>query len=214
VEDDMIIVNLKAYSNAVGEKSEDVMEACRRASEVTGKRVVVAPQPEDLLRAEDVEVFAQHVDGVNPGSHTGSVLARGLKEAGATGTLINHSERRLQDRDIEASVNAAKSLGLETIVCAQSPDDCEKYSRFDPDYIAFEPPELIGGDNPVSEAKPGLIQEAVERTEADVLTGAGIKSKKDVEKSIELGCEGVLVASGVVKANDKYAEVKELCEGL
>ncbi|AOV95462.1 hypothetical protein AQV86_01500 [Nanohaloarchaea archaeon SG9] len=210
----MIIVNLKAYSNAVGEKSEDVMEACRRASEVTGKRVVVAPQPEDLLRAEDVEVFAQHVDGVNPGSHTGSVLARGLKEAGATGTLINHSERRLQDRDIEASVNAAKSLGLETIVCAQSPDDCEKYSRFDPDYIAFEPPELIGGDNPVSEAKPGLIQEAVERTEADVLTGAGIKSKKDVEKSIELGCEGVLVASGVVKANDKYAEVKELCEGL
>jgi len=210
----MIVVNLKAYSNAVGEKSEDVMEACRRASEVTGKRVVVAPQPEDLLRAEDVEVFAQHVDGVNPGSHTGSVLARGLKEAGATGTLINHSERRLQDRDIEASVNAAKSLGLETIVCAQSPDDCEKYSRFDPDYIAFEPPELIGGDNPVSEAKPGLIQEAVERTEADVLTGAGIKSKKDVEKSIELGCEGVLVASGVVKANDKYAEVKELCEGL
>jgi len=210
----MIVVNLKAYSNAVGEKSEDVMEACRRASEVTGERVVVAPQPEDLLRAEDVEVFAQHVDGVNPGSHTGSVLARGLKEAGATGTLINHSERRLQDRDIEASVNAAKSLGLKTIVCAQSPDDCEKYSRFDPDYIAFEPPELIGGDNPVSEAKPGLIQEAVERTEADVLTGAGIKSKKDVEKSIELGCEGVLVASGVVKANDKYAEVKELCEGL
>ena len=210
----MIVVNLKAYSNAVGEKSEDVMEACRRASEVTGERVVVAPQPEDLLRAEDVEVFSQHVDGVNPGSHTGSVLARGLKEAGATGTLINHSERRLQDRDIEASVNAAKSLGLETIVCAQSPDDCEKYSRFDPDYIAFEPPELIGGDNPVSEAKPGLIQEAVERTEADVLTGAGIKSKKDVEKSIELGCEGVLVASGVVKANDKYAEVKELCEGL
>ena len=210
----MIVVNLKAYSNAVGEKSEDVMEACRRASEVTGERVVVAPQPEDLLRAEDMEVFSQHVDGVNPGSHTGSVLARGVKEAGATGTLINHSEKRLQDRDIEASVNAAKSLGLETIVCAQSPDDCEKYSRFDPDYIAFEPPELIGGDNPVSEAKPGLIQEAVERAEVDVLTGAGIKSKKDVEKSIELGCEGVLVASGVVKANDKYAEVKELCEGL
>jgi triosephosphate isomerase len=111
-------------------------------------------------------------------------------------------------------VNAAKSLGLETIVCAQSPDECEKYSEFDPDYIAFEPPELIGGSNPVSEAKPGLIEEAVERSEVDVLTGAGIKSKKDVEKSIELGCRGVLVASGVVKANDIYGEVKELCEGL
>lgn len=210
----MIVVNFKAYSNAVGEKSEEIIEACRKASEDTGERVIVCPQPEDLLRAEDVDSFAQHIDGVNPGSHTGSVLARGVKEAGATGTLINHSENRLRDRAIEASVNAAKSLGLETIVCAQSPDECEKYSEFDPDYIAFEPPELIGGDNPVSEAKPGLIEDAVERSEVDVLTGAGIKSKNDVEKSIELGCEGVLVASGVVKANDIYGEVKELCEGL
>jgi triosephosphate isomerase len=210
----MIVVNFKAYSNAVGEKSKEIIEACRKASEDTGERVIVCPQPEDLMRAEDVESFAQHVDGVNPGSHTGSVLAKGVREAGATGTLINHSENRLRDRAIEASVNAAKSLGLETIVCAQSPDECEKYSEFDPDYIAFEPPELIGGSNPVSEAKPGLIEEAVERSEVDVLTGAGIKSKKDVEKSIELGCRGVLVASGVVKANDIYGEVKELCEGL
>lgn len=212
----MIVVNFKAYSNAIGEKSEEIIEACRKASEDTGERVIVCPQPEDLLRVEEGEAFAQHVDGVNPGSHTGSVLAKGVKEAGATGTLINHSEKRMRDRAIEASVNAAESLGLETIVCAQSPGECKKYSEFDPDYIAFEPPELIGGSNPVSEAKPGLIEEAVEKTEEGVetLTGAGIKSKKDVEKSIELGCEGVLVASGVVKANDIYGEVEELCEGL
>lgn len=212
----MIVVNFKAYGNAVGEKSEEIIEACRKASEDTGKRVIVTPQPEDLLRAEDVEAFAQHVDGVNPGSHTGSILAKGVKDAGASGTLINHSEKRLRDRSIEASINAAESQGLETIVCAQTPDECEKFSEFGPDYIAFEPPELIGGDNPVSEAKPELIEEAVERTAEGVktLTGAGIKSKKDVEKSIELGCEGVLVASGVVKANDIYGEVKDLCEGL
>lgn len=212
----MIVVNFKAYENAVGENSEEIIEACREASEDTGERVIVAPQPEDLFRVEDVEAFAQHVDGVEPGSHTGSILAKGVKDAGASGTLINHSENRLRDRAIEASVNAAKSLGLETIVCARSPEECGKYSEFQPDFIAFEPPELIGGDNPVSEAKPGLIEEAVERTEEGVetLTGAGIKSKEDVEKSVELGCEGVLVASGVVKAKDIYGEVKELCEGL
>lgn len=212
----MIVVNFKAYDKAVGEESEEIIEACHQASKDTGERVIVCPQPEDLLRVEDVEAFAQHVDGVNPGSHTGSILAKGVKDAGASGTLINHSENRLRDRTIEASVNAAKSLGLETIVCAQSPGECKKYSEFDPDYIAFEPPELIGGENPVSEAKPDLIKEAVENTEEGVetLTGAGIKSKKDVEKSIELGCEGVLVASGVVKANDIYGEVQELCEGL
>ena len=211
----MIVINFKAYDNAVGEKSEQVIEACRKVSDDTGERVIVCPQPEDLFRAENVEAFGQHVDGVEPGSHTGSILAKGLKEAGATGTLINHSENRLRDRAIEASVNAADSLGLETIVCAQSPEECEKYSRFDPDYIAFEPPELIGGSNPVSEAKPQLIEEAVKRSrDVPTLTGAGIKSREDVEKSIELGCEGVLVASGVIKANDIYGEVKDLCEGL
>lgn len=211
----MIVINFKAYDNAVGEKSEEIIEACRKASEDTGERVIVCPQPEDLFRTQDVEAFGQHVDGVEPGSHTGSILAKGLKDAGATGTLINHSENRLRDRAIEASVNAANSLGLETIVCAQSPEECEKYSRFDPDYIAFEPPELIGGSNPVSEAKPQLIEEAVKRSrDVPTLTGAGIKSREDVEKSIELGCEGVLVASGVIKANDIYGEVKDLCEGL
>lgn len=212
----MIVINFKAYDNAVGEKSEKIIEASRKASDDTGELVIVCPQPEDLFRAENVEAFAQHVDGVEPGSHTGSILAKGVKDAGASGTLINHSENRLRDRAIEASVNAADSLGLETIVCAQSPEECEKYSGFNPDYIAFEPPELIGGSNPVSEAEPGLIEKAVEKTGKNVgtLTGAGIKSRKDVEKSIELGCEGVLVASGVVKANDIYREIKDLCEGL
>lgn len=212
----MIVVNLKSYRKAVGENSEKIIEACRKASDDTGERVIVSPQPEDLFRAEDVEAFAQHIDGVEPGSHTGSILAQGVKDAGASGTLLNHSENRLQKKEIEASINAAKSHEMETIVCARTPEECEQYSKFEPDYIAFEPPELIGGENPVSEAEPELIEEAVERTKDGVgtLTGAGIKSRKDVEKSIELGCEGVLVASGVVKAKDIYGEVKELCEGL
>lgn len=212
----MIVVNFKAYSEAVGKESEKIIEACRKASEDTGEKVIVSPQPEDLHRADGLETFAQHVDGVEPGSHTGSILAKGVAEAGASGTLINHSEKRLQDKAIEASVNAAKSQGLQTIVCAQDPDECEKYSRLNPDYIAYEPPELIGGETPVSEARPGLIEEAVERTVEGVetLTGAGIKSREDVEKSIELGCEGVLVASGVIKAKNIYKEVKDLCEGL
>jgi len=62
------------------------------------------------------------------------------------------------------------------VVCAQSPEECEKLSKFNPDYIAYEPPELIGGDKSVSDAHPELIQKAV-RASGDVptLTGAGIK---------------------------------------
>ncbi|MFB6180298.1 MAG: triose-phosphate isomerase [Candidatus Nanohalobium sp.] len=212
----LIVVNLKAYDSAVGKNSENVIEACRKASESTGEKVVVAPQPEDIFRVEGVEAFAQHVDGVEAGSHTGSILAKGVKDAGASGTLLNHSENRLRDRELEASINAADSLGLTTIVCAQTPEECRKYSSFGPDFIAYEPPELIGGDTSVSEAKPHIVEEAVEKTVEGVetLTGAGIKKREDVEKSIELGCKGVLVASGVVKAKDIQEEVEELCEGL
>jgi triosephosphate isomerase len=208
----MIVVNFKTYGKATGEDAERLAEACSRVAEETGEEVIVAPASYDL--GTNAREFAQHVDPVEPGSHTGHVLAEGVAEAGASGTLLNHSERRMEKDDIERSLERARENNLEVIVCAKSPEECGELSALGPDYIAYEPPELIGGDTAVSDAKPGLIEEAVERSEVPVLTGAGIKSREDVEKSIELGCEGVLVASGVVKAENPEEAVKELCEGL
>lgn len=212
----MIVVNFKTYSQAQGEKAVEIAEKCRKASEETGEKVIVSPALEDTLRLEDMdlEVFSQHVDPVKPGSHTGSVTASGAKEAGVSGTLLNHSENRMEKEQIKASIELCREHGLTTIACAQTPEECAELDKFNPDYIAFEPPELIGGDTSVSSAKPEMITEAVESSEAPTLTGAGIKNREDVKKSIELGCEGVLVASGVVKADDVEEEVKDLCQGL
>ncbi|MFB6217410.1 MAG: triose-phosphate isomerase [Candidatus Aenigmatarchaeota archaeon] len=212
----MIIVNFKTYAEAMGDKATALAEACGKASKKTGQRVISVPTATDLLRLEDIdsEVFSQHVDPVEPGSHTGSTLVENVKQAGATGTLINHSEKRMQPNQIEKAVERADQAGMTTVVCAQDPEECGTYSRFKPDFIAYEPPELIGGDTSVSEAKPELIARAVEESEVPVLTGAGIKTREDVEKSVELGCHGVLVASGVVKSEDTYEEILELCKGL
>ncbi len=212
----MIVVNFKTYSQASGQNARKIAEDCKAAAEETGKRVVVAPQPQDLLRLEElgIDVFAQHIDPVEPGSHTGHILPEGVKDAGASGTLINHSEKRLGPETIEETIEKARELGLTSIVCAQDPDECREYSGFGPDYVAYEPPELIGGDVSVSESKPELIEAAVEKSSVPVLTGAGIHTREDVEKSIELGCEGVLVASGVIKHEDPREETKRLCEGL
>lgn len=213
----MIVVNFKTYSEATGEKARKLGEICRKARHETGEEIVVSPATEDLLRLDHVEipVFSQHVDAADPGSHTGHTLVENVKYAGATGTLINHSERRIPEEDIKESVEKAREKDLTTIVCAQSPEECEKLSKFRPDYIAYEPPELIGGDTSVSEAQPELIQRAV-RASGDVptLTGAGIKNTEDVQKSVSLGCEGVLIASGVVKSDDPYQELIDLSEGL
>jgi len=210
----MLIVNYKAYRKAIGEESEELTEEIEEGAD--GKEVVICPQTADLNRLDtDLEIFAQHVDGVETGSHTGSNQVNAVKESGASGTLINHSERRLEDEEIRRSVEVCKDEGLKTVVCAQTTEECERYSKFDPNYIAFEPPELIGGDKAVSKAEPEVIEEAVEKAgDVSTLTGAGIKSKEDVEKSIEHGCEGVLIASGVVKSENVEKTVEKLCEGL
>lgn len=209
----MIIINFKAYSEALGYKAREISKKCVEASERTDAKVVSVPQTQDI-RVCNGDVFAQHVDPVEPGSHTGSNLAEGLKDSGVSGTLLNHSEKRIEKEKIAEAVERCRDLDLTTVVCAQSPEECGELSKLDPDYVAFEPPELIGGDTSVSSAEPELIEEAVEKSEVEVLTGAGIKSREDVEKSVELGCKGVLVASGVVKSENQLEEIIELCEGL
>jgi triosephosphate isomerase len=210
----MLIVNYKAYRKAIGEESEKLTEEVEKGAD--GKKVVICPQAADLNRLDtDLEMFAQHVDGVETGSHTGSNQVKAVKDSGASGTLINHSERRLEDEEIKKSVEVCKDEGLSSVVCAQTTEECERYSKFDPEYIAFEPPELIGGDKAVSKAEPEVIEEAVEKAgDVSTLTGAGIKSREDVEKSIEHGCEGVLIASGVVKSENIEKTVEKLCKGL
>lgn len=212
----MIVINFKAYSEATGKKARQLAEACEKARKETGERIVISPSNSDLLRAEhlDLEIFSQHIDPVNPGSHTGSVTVKEVKSAGATGTLLNHSERRLDEETLEKSIEISDDKGITTVVCAQNPDECEDFSSYSPDYIAYEPPELIGGDVSVSQSKPEVIEEAVKRSSVPVLTGAGIKNMEDVEKSMRHGCEGVLVASGVVKAKKPHEEILELAEGL
>lgn len=209
----MIIVNFKAYREAIGYQARKLSKICDNVSEESGEEVICAPQDQDLRVCEG-KLFAQHIDNVDPGSHTGSKLAEGLKDAGASGTLLNHSENRIDREQISNAIDICDNLDLTSIVCAQSPEECKDLSQLNPDFVAYEPPELIGGDKSVSEAHPSLIQEAVKQSEVPVLVGAGIKTQSDVEKSTDLGCEGVLVASGVVKAENQYQEVMELCKGL
>ncbi|MFB6193055.1 MAG: triose-phosphate isomerase [Candidatus Nanohaloarchaea archaeon] len=211
----MIIINTKAYSKGVGKNLEKLVDKIIDSTDQD--KIIMSVQPEDILRLEDkdIEVYAQHVDGVEPGSHTGSILPKGVREAGATGTLINHSENRLEKKEIKKSIEAAEKEGLTTVVCAQSPEECRELRELEPDYIAFEPPELIGGDTSVAEAEPEIIEEAVEAASpVPALTGAGIKATEDVSKSVDLGCEGVLVASGIIKAEEPGEEANELVKGL
>lgn len=222
IEFPLILVNLKTYKEATGDKAVKMAAIAEEVSKRTGVCVAVSPQTVDLrqvIGATGVPVFAQHVDPVGYGKYTGHLLPEAVAEAGCAGTLISHSERRLELAAIEATVKRAREAGLIQVVCVDEVDRGRAVAPFGPDVIAIEPPELIGTGIPVSKAKPEVVSGAVEAVQSvdpriKVLCGAGITSGEDVTASLRLGAEGVLVASGVVKAESPRERLLELAEAM
>jgi triosephosphate isomerase len=218
----IILVNFKTYQEATGKKALKLAETAEKASLETEVWIGLAPQLADIApvaRLVTLPVFAQHIDSITPGSFTGHILPESVKEAGATGTLINHSERRLRLADIDAAIRRAREVGLVSVVCANNPEVSAAVAALRPDMLAVEPPELIGTGIPVSKAKPEVVSGTVElvkevNSDVVVLCGAGITHGEDVAAALRLGTEGVLVASGVVKAKDPYRVLLEFAEAV
>jgi triosephosphate isomerase (TIM) len=101
-------------------------------------------------------------------------------------------------------------------VCAQEPHEVVEISTLQPDFIAIEPPELIGSGRAVSKENPAIINKSIQGagSRSAVICGAGITDKGDVTKAMELGSQGILVASGIVKANSWEKKITELASGM
>ena len=217
-----VVVNFKVYDEVVGEKGLKLAKICEEVAHETGKSIVIAPQQVDLAliaREVSIPVFAQHIVNVGVGSNTGHTTLEGVVGAGAVGTLLNHSECRIKIADIEAVVEKCRAAGLETILCTNNLAVSKACALVNPDFVAVEPPELIGGDISVTSADPGIVRDTANAIRAlnpnvKVLTGAGVKTGKDVAVAIELGTQGVLLASGVTKAKDPKAALLDLVAGL
>jgi len=216
----LILVNLKVYLEGMGGRAVELARAAERVAKETGVCIAVAPQLADLHRVAssvEIPVFAQHIDPVTPGRGTGAVLAEAVREAGAVGTLLNHSERRLLLADLESSLRRAREAGLKVVVCSNNRAVSAAAAALGPDFIAVEPPELIGTGIPVSKAKPEVVEatvEAIHRVNPKVvpLCGAGISTGEDVAAAIKLGTQGVLLASGVVKAKNPEKILRDMAE--
>ncbi|MCI4371796.1 MAG: triose-phosphate isomerase [Thermoplasmata archaeon] len=217
-----IVLNFKTYPEILGKKGWDLAKHFATVADDTGASIVLAPPTSDLAHVAKlvhIPVFSQHVDGVEPGQTTGWSPPETLLEAGAAGTLVNHSERKVAWEEMAMSIPRCQRIGLEVIACADDLAEAETLAKLSPEYIAIEPPELIGGEVSVTTAKPEVISGAVERIRAanpkvTVLCGAGVKTRKDVAKALDLGTSGVLLSSGVVKAKDPEKALRDLIRGL
>ena len=216
----IILVNFKTYLEATGKRAVELAKIAEKVSSETGVYIGVAPQFTDIqaiAREVEIPIFAQHIDPIMPGSHTGQILAEAVKEAGAIGTLLNHSERQLTLGDIAAAIKRGKEVGLTTCVCANSPEVSAAVAALNPDMLAVEPPELIGTGIPVSKAKPEVVTRTIKLVKAinpkmTILCGAGISSGEDIVAALKLGTKGVLLASGIVKSKEPYKILMEMAK--
>ncbi|MFN4336377.1 MAG: triose-phosphate isomerase [Candidatus Nitrosocaldus sp.] len=226
MQEPILIINFKNYMEVSGKRCLALaLEAEKVAKELNMLEsiAVAPPNPALALVAEhvDIPVIAQHVDDKGEGSTTGYNVANMLRSFNIRGSIVNHSEHRLLLKEIEGIVKALRTSNMVAVVCVREPSEIDSIAGFElePDYIAIEPPELIGTGNAVSKSKPEVITGSIERTNAlglksKIICGAGIVDGNDSKAAIRLGSKGVLVASGIVKADNWYERIKDIASSM
>ena len=217
----MFIINCKNYEEIAGEKINRMAKIAGIISKKYKIKIAIAPPTHLLTQISNssIPILAQHVDNLKIGSTTGFVIPELLKKSKVSGALINHSEHRIPSKDIIELISRLKKLKMLSVVCVKNVAEAAKYAKSNPDYIAIEPPELIGSGRAVSKEKPELITKAVAavkgaKNNSKLLCGAGIISGEDVSKSIELGSNGILVASGIIKAKNWKKIIEEFAKEM
>ncbi len=204
----ILVLNFKTYREANNSNALRLSEIAYKIAKKHKLKIVVAPQFHDLEKIskfkKTIKIFAQHVDIFKPGAHTGSVIVENIKKY-IDGFFINHSERKLSLKEIKQRIDLAKNHNLIDLVFVPTPVFAKKVALFRPRWIAIEPPELIGTGISVSKAKPDVIIKSLNLVKKvdkwiKVLCGAGISNEEDVRKALELGSEGVAIASAFVKS--------------
>lgn len=217
----MFIINCKNYEEIAGDKIIKFVKIVEKISKKYKIKIAVAPPQHlvGLVSNSSIPILAQHVDVSKVGSTTGFVVPELLKKSGINGSLINHSEHRISKEEITNLVAKLRELKMTSVLCVKDVSEAKRYAKLNPDYIAIEPPELIGSGKAVSKEKPDLIIKAVNavksaKNKTKLLCGAGIVSGEDVSKASELGSQGILVASGIIKAKNWTKMISEFAKAL
>ena len=217
----MFIINFKNYEEVSGANALKLAKIAEKISKKYRVKIAVAPPHHllaDLTKC-NMPVLAQHLDVESVGSTTGFMIPEIVKKSLVKGSLINHSEHRIPGKQIKELISRLKKLGMISVVCVKDASEARKYAKLNPNYIAIEPPELIGTGKAVSKEKPEAITRSVSavkqaKNSTKLLCGAGIVSGEDVAKAMQLGAKGVLVASGIIKAKNWTHIIEEFASAI
>jgi len=222
----MIFVNFKTYKEGTGEKAVELTKICQEVQRASKVKIIPVVQVADLWRLTqqfpDLDIWVQHIDPFPQGKYTGWINLGAIKEAGASGTILNHSEHQIPPgtvRQVIKRVKEQESKGageFRILVCCKSTGQAERLIKFKPDFLAYEPLELIGDrEKSVASEKPEAIGNLAKMiADVPLIVGAGIHSREDVKISIKMGAKGILVATDVVLAKNSKKELEDLAKGF
>jgi triosephosphate isomerase len=217
----VFIINCKNYEEISGDKIVKFVKIVEEISKKYKIKIAIAPPQHliGLVANSSIPILAQHVDNAKVGSTTGFVIPEMLKKSKVSGSLINHSEHRISSQDISHLVLKLRELKMISVVCVKDVTEVKKYAKLNPNYIAIEPPELIGSGKAISNERPELITKAadaikIENNSTKLLCGAGIVSGKDITRALELGSKGILVASGIIKSKNWSEVIDEFSQAM
>lgn len=203
----IIVLNFKTYRQGM-----DVLKLAKEMEKVD-KGIILGISPEDVYRVSSKvknPIYVQHVDPFKPGRNTGYVLPESIKEEGAKGVFLNHSEHKLAFKVLKESVKICKQLKLKILIFASNLKEAKKIQKLKPDYLVIEPPELVAGKKSVSESKPDLIRKIKKNLKSDFLVGAGIHTKEDTRIALELGASGIALSSAITTSKTPGKKIREI----
>jgi len=213
----MIILSLKTYKESTGEVAIKLLSCVKKISEETGVKIVPAVQPTDIYRVKKelgIEVWAQHMDPIEPGKNMGWLSPYALKEAGATGVVINHSEHKMSDDMVKKTLDKAKEYRFANVIIGFNPEMIIKFDSWGPDFVSYEKEDMIGTGVSMLTQEAENIKKLVAVLKNPLIIGAGISTGEDTKQAVKLGAKGAILASGFVLAKDPEAKLRELAEGF
>ncbi len=197
------IVNFKVYREGIHGNGEKLARDLSSIRKENYDLIMAVSSPQLYLASKYKGIIAQHVDPFESGAHTGAIIIEELLNMGVNGSLLNHSERKVPMNHITRCIEEGEEKGFTLYICSESLEETRFLCEAGAKYIAYEPPELIGGNISVSAAKPEIVRESAELCKSYnsvLLVGAGVKRGEDVIACKNLGAQGILVSSGVVKS--------------
>jgi len=213
-----IFINFKTYPQGTGKKAVELAQICEEVSKGESEviPIVQAVDLSEVKKAVKIPVWVQHLDWQPQGQFTGFTNLEAVIEAGAVGTLLNHSEHQIPPGSVKQTISRIKNLKLEiknfeVMLCCKTLGQMEKLVKLQPDYIAYEIAELIGTKTSICETAPKAVEHAVKIcAKIPLIVGAGIHSNKDLEVAEKLGAKGVLISSAVVLDKNPRNKLLEL----